>query len=117
MFGPLYLPIVATTSLSSAAGLGGDDHDSRWFEVHASRLGGKFFDRQYGEKAPGYYKNSPDHFDYNVYKNGGTTTYINPRTGYRTQGDGNPTTGARFSVWDIVVPLFSLSTGTPFIIF
>lgn len=42
MFGPLYLPIVATTSLSSAAGLGGDDHDSRWFEVHASRLGASF---------------------------------------------------------------------------
>jgi hypothetical protein len=103
-FGPLYIPVVATTSILSAAGLGGDDHDSRWFEVQASRMGGKHFDEKYGSGANGYFKGSVNHFDYDIYSSGGRTAYVNPRTGIDTQNS-HQTSGARFSIWDIIVPV------------
>lgn len=71
-------------------------HKNRWYEVHASRLGGK------------YYKNHYDDFEYDVYKNGGTTTYINPRRETHQQGS-NPTTGGIIKFWDIALPVLALT--------
>ena len=123
-FGPLYIPVVATTSVLSAAGLGGEDHGSRWFEVQASRMGAKHFDEKYGSGAAGYLQDSPNYFDYRSFSQGGNSPYINPRYILNpnsrprfTNGtltpinyqSGHQTSGARFSVWDVIVPIFSLS--------
>ncbi len=115
--GPLYIPVVATTSILSAAGLGGNEHESRWFEVQASRMGGKHFDDKYGSGAAGYVQGSANYFDYTSYKKGGITPYDNPRyllypAKYTNgalvpvnQQKGHQTSGARFSIWDIIVPV------------
>ncbi len=118
IFGPLFLPVVASTSLLSALGLGGDEHKTRWFEVQASRLGGKYFDKKEGSGRSDYFEGSPNHFDYNSFKNGGDSPYINVRREGNYQGTGNPTSGARFNFWDIGVPIltFSLVTGVEILI-
>jgi hypothetical protein len=109
--------ILSYTSSDFTQGLGGDDHKTRWFEVHASRLGGKYFDRKYGSGKSNYFEGSPNHFDYNAFKNGGRTEYLNLRTQSRFQS-ANPTNGARFNFLDIGVPVltFSLVTGTTILI-
>ena len=111
-FGPLYIPIVAVSSVASVAGLGGDDHGSRWFEVQASRMGGKYFDERYGSGASGYVQGSRDYFDYDAFGRGGLTAYTNERRNSRDQGRGHQTSGARFSVWDIIAPVFPIPTLT-----
>lgn len=108
-FGPLFLPIIGSTSLASAAGLGGDDHKTRWFEVNASGQGAKYFDTKYGIGAKGYVANSPDYFDINTFVSGGRSLYINPRYGSTLQDSGHPISGARFSIWDILVPVGSIA--------
>lgn len=105
-FGSLYLPIVGTTSITSAAKLGGDNHRTRWFEVHASRLGGKYFDKRYGSGKKGYVDESADYFNYDVFKNGGETKYKNLRTDSYKQKE-HPTTGASVKFWDFAVPVLS----------
>lgn len=107
-FGPLYIPIVATTSLTSAMGLGGDDHHSRWFEVQASRMGAKYFDKRYGSGKDGYVHGSANYFDYDAFGSGRNTAYLNPRTRNNIQS-AHPTSGARFSIWDVFIPILSLS--------
>jgi hypothetical protein len=109
-FGPLYIPIVATTSVASTLGVGGDDHRTRWFEVQASRMGAEYFDKRYGSGADGYVQGSANYFDINSFSNGRTidSPYLNPRTNRLRQGD-HPISGARFSWWDVFVPILSLS--------
>ena len=75
-FGPLYLPIVGTSSLVSAALSKDNMHSTRWYEVHASHLGGDYFDKHYGSGAPGYEEGSEDYFDINYFKLG-TEEYKN----------------------------------------
>lgn len=106
-FGPLFVPVIATTSLASTLEVGGEDHRTRWFEVHASRMGAKYFDKHYGSGADGYVQNSVDYFDYESFSRGGFSPYNNPRFGTRSQGSAHPTSGARFSWWDIGVPLLT----------
>jgi len=108
-FGPFYLPVIGATSLASAAGLGGDDHRSRWFEVNASHRGSLHFDKFYGKYAEGYEKDSPDYFDIDKFVSGESTSYINPRYGRRYQGAPHPVSDARFSKWDVIIPLLTLS--------
>jgi len=108
-FGPLYLPVIGATSLASAAGLGGDDHRTRWFEVQASRMGANHFDKKYGSGASGYVIGSADYFDKENFVNGNRTSYINPRYGTNFQGGAHPVSGARFSIWDVLVPLAVLA--------
>lgn len=110
-FGLLYLPVVGATSLASAAGLGGEDHHTRWFEVQASRMGAEYFDKHYGSGAKGYVKGSEHYFDRNSFENLGYSPYTNPRDPVYNYGN-NPTSGARFSIWDVLIPL-SIFTLTP----
>lgn len=42
---------------SNASGM---EHDERWFEVDASNLGAKHFDRKYGSGNPNYQPNSSE---------------------------------------------------------
>ena len=86
-------------------GIGGDDHSTRWFEVQASKMGAEHFDSLYGSGAKGYKKGSSDFFDKESFIKGGKSPYINPRFGDRSQGSPNPITGARFTGWDIAVPI------------
>ena len=92
-FGPFYLPVIGLPSIAS----NDSTHENRWYEVHASRLGGKYFKNHYGD------------FEYDVYKNGGFSTYQNPRRGSTDQGDGNPTTGSIIKFWDIALPVLALT--------
>lgn len=59
-----------------------------------------------------YFEGSLNHFDYSVFKNGGTTSYENPRRRTQDQGNGNPTSGARFNFWHIGVPILTFSLVT-----
>ena len=96
-------------SKKATSGVGGSDHGSRWFEVQASRMGAKHFDEKYGSGAAGYIQGSADYFDYESFSNSNYSPYyINPRYGTNYQGT-YPTSGARFSIWDIIVPLSPLS--------
>jgi len=107
-FGALYLPIIATTSLASTQKIGGSDHSTRWFEVQASKMGAEHFDRLYGSGAKGYKKGSSDFFDKESFVNGKWSPYINPRLGSSYQGrKGNPIDGARFTGWDVAVPILT----------
>ncbi|MBF4472943.1 RHS repeat domain-containing protein [Flavobacterium sp. HJJ] len=111
-FGPLYMPIVATSSLASTFGIGGDDHKTRWFEVQASHMGAKYFDKRYGSGVDGYTKGSADYFDYESFSNGGLSPYANPRNTYYPNLSPkyqfpHPTSGGRFSWWDVGVPLLT----------
>ena len=86
-FGPLYTSIVGTSSLASAAFGESGTHITHWYEVHASHLGGDYFDKHYGSGAPGYEKGSEDYFDIEYFKLGsygymdnyGKLPYHNPR--------------------------------------
>ena len=108
-FGPFYLPVIGSTSLLSAGGLGKPDHEYRWFEVQASKMGGNYFDKKYGSGKNGYSKLSPDYFDKQSYEKGGIAPYLNTRTGTRSQFY-NPISGAQFSGWDVVIPILSLGS-------
>ena len=104
-FGPAYLPIVAKTSIISAAF--DQNHESRWFEVQASAMGAKYFDKRYGSGASDYFIGSPDHFDMQTFSTGGNTRYLNPRTGSFDQND-HPINGAGFHWFDLIVPFTGL---------
>jgi hypothetical protein len=112
-FGIFYLPIIGATSLASASGLGGNEHKTRWFEVNASKQGAEYFDYKHGSGKKGYIANSPDYFDMKSFTTGVNSRYINPRTGNTYQGSGHPIAGARFSIWDVLVPMaiFTASYG------
>jgi len=77
-----------------------------------SRMGANHFDKKYGSGAAGYTAGSEDYFDRESYVNGWQgghlSPYRNPRTGLHSQ-DNHPISGARFSIWDVLVPITVLS--------
>ncbi|MVX35321.1 hypothetical protein [Myroides sp. LoEW2-1] len=75
----------------------------RWFEVQASRLGGKYFDRKYGS-------GRADYFDYDVFSNGGLANYYNERTGSYYNVKRYQTKNPRFNFWDLGVPFLSIAS-------
>jgi len=108
--GFFYFPIVAIPSLASAAFTsdlsGGMKHSQRWFEVDASYLGAKYFDKKYGRGKEGYTPNSPDYFDIKAFKSypkkgGIDTRYINPRLGVDKQDCGFPYS-SKVVFWDFI---------------
>lgn len=87
-FGPLYLNVIATKSLMSAwftSKASKMSHSERWFEVDASALGAKHFDKKYGTGAEGYQKGDFRFFDIDSFRGGTASPYTNPRLGNRTQ--------------------------------
>lgn len=82
----------------------------RWFEVDASRRGADYFDKYYGKGAKGYVKGSPDYFDRESFEDYNNpkrkSPYINPRIGSCYQDKAFPTTGASFSLFDILPTSF-----------
>ncbi|WP_264538119.1 FG-GAP-like repeat-containing protein [Flavobacterium sp. N1736] len=112
-FGPLYIPVIAVTSLTSTLKLGGDDHEARWFEVNASKLGAKYIDKHYGSGKEGYTPNSPDYFDLKTFQEGGYSPYENPRNSFFNGRDPrwqskHPTSGGKFTWWDVIIPSLGL---------
>ena len=106
ILGGAYLTVVAVPSLISAAGLSdkaGTDHSHRWFEVSASKLGAKHFDKKYGSGASGYTERNENYFDkQSFWKEKTFSPYINPRI-----GDGNeekhPISGTDILFWDYLI--------------
>ncbi len=104
IMGTSYLSFVAIPSglsIDATSPLMGMTHDDRWFERSASKLGAKHFDKKYGSKAIGYNENGPNYFNINVFKNGGTSLYVNPRTGKFYQGP-NLTEHTKFNIFDFI---------------
>lgn len=110
ILGGAYLTVVAVPSLLSAAGLSdisGTDHSHRWFEVNASKLGAKHFDKKYGSGARGYndrFNNgtSENYFDINSFKSTNTSPYYNPRNGGKNSSS-HPTSGSHILFWDYLL--------------
>lgn len=101
--GPAYFSVVAIPSLLSASGtsrLSGMNHSDRWFEAWASKLGGKYFDKKYGSKAPGYHSGSPNYFNYDAFKTGKVTSYYNPRNNSHNYMDKHPIHKKKLVFWD-----------------
>lgn len=90
------------SSLISAWGITGLEHDYHWYEVDASRRGAGFFDDKYGRGADGYIPQSPNYFDITSFEFGGYSPYTNPRKKNNYQGIGNPTHGSQFNIFDIL---------------
>ncbi len=89
-WGIFYMPAIAIPSLFSAMGISKVEHDKRWFEVNASKLGAEYFDKHYGRKSSRYKKGKGDYFDINAFRNGGGTPYLNPRIGLFYQDQSYP---------------------------
>lgn len=103
--GPLFLRVVGAPSLFSAAlmqHLTGIDHENRWFEVDASYLGARHFNRKYGGGAEGYIKGDENFFNQESFINGSSSKYLNPRTG-KTNENANPISNATISFWDFSI--------------
>lgn len=86
--GFMYFPVVAIPSLFSAwftSKWSGMEHNERWFEVNASKLGAKHFDKKYGKGKEGYEEGSSEYFDVSSFFTGKNTAYVNPRTGTNKQ--------------------------------
>lgn len=105
-WGVLYFPVIAIPSLASAtftSKWSHMEHKDRWFEVNASNLGAKYFDKHYGQGAPGYTKNNADFFDINAFRYKNYTKYINPRLGTRHQDKTFPNTKGKIVFWDFII--------------
>lgn len=109
-WGPLFLNVIGIPSLLSAMGTSkssGTIHDYRWFEIDASYLGAKHFDKKYGSGKQGYRPNSADYFDINAFrKYGYDSPYQNPRTGeynYDNHPTRKPDDKPKFYFWDLVL--------------
>lgn len=103
--GPYYLPIIGISSLLSTAftsDLSGVQHDQRWFEVNASKLGGEYFDKHYGRGKSNYDPNSEDFFDFKLFQTGGYPKYKNPRTEEATYQYPNPISNRKIVFWDFI---------------
>ena len=108
IYGGLFIPLIGGPSLMSAMGIGGPQHDKRWFEVDASKKGAKYFDKLYGQGKKGYVKKSKDYFDITSFQDKGESPYVNPRTGTLYQDTANPIHGSEHSIWDYLSPLVTL---------
>ena len=114
--GLAYLPVIGAPSLASASGLTTHiDHERRWFEVSASKLGSKHFDDKYGRGAAGYVKGDKNYFSLDTFRHRGYSPYVNPRLGKNYQDKGLPTDGTIHSGWDIIIPSF-LTLGGAYLI-
>jgi RHS repeat-associated protein len=117
--GLLYIPVVAYPSvvnygIGTIKIFGPSYHSERWYEVHASRLGAKHFDRHYGRGAVGYKEGDANYFDIKSFSEGTRSKYVNPRTGYVNNYvdyknginyyDPHIIHGHRHSLWDYLVP-------------
>lgn len=108
--GSLYRSIIGVPSLISAASSDENStvkHHERWFEVSASRLGAKHFDKKYGSGAPGYnnrYQNKTEknYFDKNSFETGSRSLYTNPRTG-EVNNSKHPTSGSKIVFLDYFI--------------
>ena len=78
------------------------DHSERWFEANASKLGGKHFDKKYGQNKEENGVKDADHFDYEVFKSGGETKYFNPRTKSKVQ-TAHRVSRTKIVFWDFVL--------------
>lgn len=104
--GWLYFPAVAIPNLMSAAftsNASGMEHDERWFEVDASNLGAKHFDRKYGSGNPNYQPNSSEFFNINQFYRGGASDYINPRIGAKYQDHTFEKRKKKLVFWDFIL--------------
>ncbi len=104
LLGSSYLLTIGIPSLASTVGIGGNDHNSRWFEVDASRRGAKHFDKKYGSGAKGYIAGSADYFDISAFEKGRYTPYYNPRTKSYFQDKKFPIYNSSYSFWDLMFP-------------
>ena len=100
-----FLPVVGVPSLLSAwctSGWSGMKHNERWFERWAKKLGGDYFDKKYGSKAPGYKENNGDYFNKDAFVSGKGTLYKNSRDIYGNNVP-RPTSVNKFVFWDIIL--------------
>jgi RHS repeat-associated protein len=97
-YGLFYFNFVGIPSITDliVEGIGwpalpGNQHDFRWYEAEAARLGGEYFDEHNGSAITGYDSESAMFFNFNDFRTGATTAYVNPRTN-RFNRNRNPTT-------------------------
>lgn len=105
-FGLSFLPVIGIPSLLSAwktSGWENMEHRQRWFEVDASYLGAKHFDKKYGSGANGYKPGSENFFDINSFQKGGSSPYINPRYGTIEQDKGHYINNSKLVFWDFIL--------------
>lgn len=102
-WGPLFFPFIAIPSFASAAFIdnwSGIDHQYRWFEVNASRLGAKHFHRKYGKG------HGEDYFDIKAFSEENVASeYKNPRTGGYNSVDYHPIyhSDIKHTIWDYII--------------
>lgn len=107
--GSFYFPVVAEPSFFSAMATSrwsGMEHKERWFEVEASELGAKHFDKKYGKGAKGYQKDSPNYFNVEQFWGVSKFSYVNPRLGYVYQDKQFRHSGYKFVFWDFFSSIF-----------
>lgn len=75
--GPFYLFGIGLPSLMDLS-FNSENHDNRWYEAEASRMGGLYFDRFNGPESQNA-RNSDDVFILNTYYSGAGSVYPNPR--------------------------------------
>lgn len=100
--GPAYFSVVAIPSLLSAwftSDLVGMKHDYRWFEINASKLAARYFNREYGPNSSHTGEEGFVPFNVSAFSNGGNPGYINPRDNNSYQFS-TPTHGSRVVAWD-----------------
>lgn len=88
IYGPMFLFGVGVPSLLDAS-FDVQNHDSRWYEAEASRMGGLYFNRFNGPDSRNA-MNGDDIFLLNTYFTGGFTSYPNPRRATNFQFDNDP---------------------------
>lgn len=106
IFGPMYISNIAVPSLFSAwftSDWSGVEHKTRWFEVWASSLGGRYYDKKYGSKADGYIKGDEDYFDIYHFVHEGFTPYINPRRNSAKQDKNFRISNSNIVFWDFLL--------------
>lgn len=111
--GPVFLPVIGYHSLTSAGFIhkwSGIAHRDRWFEVNASKLGAKYFDKKYGSGKKGYdpKRLTEEYFNINAFqKSGVNSLYRNPRkqTKYPYNNDWYRTSNPQISIWDFMIIL------------
>ena len=103
----MYIGVVAVPSALNVNGILPGDHAYRWYEVDASRRAAHYFDKKYGRGSKNYDSNKPeDFFDINTFVKGGYSSYTNPRNGTNYQGKGNPISGGKVSLGEILTSLY-----------
>lgn len=106
IWGPLYINIVGIPSIISQWHLIPGEHNTRWYEIDASRRGALHFDRKYGKGNSNYNSDKPeDFFDIQSFITGDPSPYVNPRRNSNDQGYKNPISGTNVSFWDILTSL------------